>query len=921
MITGKVMKDGATYLATHLKKNDYWFEGEEERQGEWVGKVSDRLELETLDFDKAFESLRTNENPHTGEQLTPRQKTSRRSLIDVQLSAPKDVSVLAVVGGDDRVEKAFRDSVRTTLGEMERWAAVREREGKASTEDRSRITGEFVAALFHHDASRALDPQLHTHAVFSNITYDRKREGFYALQEREMLIGTPYFRQVLYNDLSNRLHELSYETHSHHASGFEIKGIEHLRDRFSRRTQEVNVEIQEFRNQHKRMPTKKEIDVIVRQTRDDKLAEISTPDVRRLQLAELTPEEQEKLRQLVESAKGPLPHRFKSDPSLAIQSGLDHVFERKSVVRDTEALAAAYELTDGALDHEALRAALHRHADLIHDSDSSECTLHSIREEELNAISHAKAQEDQWFRLGDSSSLSDQLADDQRQAAKHLLDSSDGVMVLIGDAGTGKTFVLKELQTAHIDDGGQNFMAFAPTGKAKDGLKESGFPDATTVQRLLVDEKLQSETRGRVLLVDEAGMLSTRQLAKLAAIAAKFQARLLLVGDAKQHEAVSRGNALRSIVDGAEIPVARMSKVRRQVTRADKRFSEALARKEFLKAFRIAEKAGRVVNESDQELLMAMAADKYVDEIANGKTPLVVIPTWKEINQFNDLARETLKERGLLERDGIDRLSFATLSWTDAKKTAWHLYKPGMLLNFHGKTKDFSAGDTVKVIETKDNGVVVENAQGKKFTITRRQQQAFDVGEAKSIEVAVGDRLLFRANHRASGKNNGETAVVTAISEASGEVTLDNGKIVEAAFSNISHGHAVTSHKSQGSSVDSSILVMGHGSSIIADPQQWYVSNTRFKTDHTIFLANRSQLERSLEKNDSRRELAREFLNRFQPALASARFAEKLQSLPSKVGRKFSQVLSSLRPSTELNRRRMHQITTALKSFSRFKSS
>jgi len=919
MITGKVMKDGATYLATHLKKNDYWFEDEEERQGEWFGHVADRLELEKVDFDKAFEDLRTNQHPHSGEQLTPRQRQSRRSLIDIQLSAPKDVSILAMVGGDQRVDDAFRESVKTTLAEMQGWAALRDREGKAAHEDRSRITGEFVAALFHHDASRALDPQLHTHAVFPNVTYDRKREGYYALQEREMLIGSPYFRQVLYNDLANRLHALGYETHSHHAAGFEIKGVEHLRERFSQRTQQVDAEVREFKKTHKRNPTKKEVDVIVRQTRDAKLAEISTEDVHRLQMAELSPQEREQLQKLVSNAQSPLPSRFKADPTLAIQTGLDHVFERMSVARDTDALAAAYELTDGSLSHNDLHKAFLKHPDLIHDSDTAECTLHSIREEEFAAISHVRDQEDQWFRLGDTKALSGKLEADQLQAAKQLLDSQDGVIVLIGDAGTGKTFVLEELQKAHVADQGREFMAFAPTGKARDGLKESGFKSATTVQRLLVDERLQEQTKGRIILVDEAGMLSTVQLAKLTRIAAKNRARLLLIGDAKQHEAVSRGNALRSIVDGAEIPTARMSKVRRQISRNDKRFSEALARKDFAKAFRIADKSGRVISETDQEILMAMAATKYADDLEAGQRPLVVIPTWGEIDEFNKIARKTLKERGLLDEKSITRLSFSTLSWTDAKKTAWHLYKPDFLLNFHTRTKDFAAGETVKVVAVRDNGIVVENQKGKQFTVTRKQQRAFDVGEAQEIEIAIGDRLLFRSNHKGSRKNNGETAYVADLSQETGQITLDNGKTIEPEFFNLSHGHAVTSHKSQGSSVDSSIVVMGHGASVIADPQQWYVSNTRFKTDHTIFLANREQLERSLERNDQRRELAREFLKRIKPDLAKTRFAESLRSLPGKLTSKMAKVSSTLRTKHVPNRRRLHRIASFLQKITRLR--
>lgn len=222
MITAGIIRNGANYLSHHLRKNDYWSEGEKEVQGEWIGEGARALALEGGVTDKPFEALRTNRYPVTGEELTKLGAKKEVAFVDIQLSAPKDVSVLAVVGGDERVRAAFTESVKVVIAEMERFAAVRERRGEAKMTEAYRLTGNFFGALFIHDASRDLDPQLHAHAVLANATWDSSRTGWFALQPAEMLRASPYLRQVLYRELAGRLRSLGYEPYEMSTNGFSI---------------------------------------------------------------------------------------------------------------------------------------------------------------------------------------------------------------------------------------------------------------------------------------------------------------------------------------------------------------------------------------------------------------------------------------------------------------------------------------------------------------------------------------------------------------------------------------------------------------------------------------------------------------------------------------------------------------------------
>ena len=161
MITVGVIRNGATYLSHHLRKNDYWAEGEKEVQGEWIGASAAVLGLAGPVTDGPFEALRSNRHPKTGETLTALDAKRKVAFFDVQLSAPKDVSVLALVGGDERVRSAFAESVRVALDEMERFSAVRERRGEAAFSEKYRLTRNFVGALFHQATFRSARGSCH----------------------------------------------------------------------------------------------------------------------------------------------------------------------------------------------------------------------------------------------------------------------------------------------------------------------------------------------------------------------------------------------------------------------------------------------------------------------------------------------------------------------------------------------------------------------------------------------------------------------------------------------------------------------------------------------------------------------------------------------------------------------------------------
>ena len=865
MITVGVIRNGGSYLSQHLRKNDYWADGEKQVCGEWIGQAATMLGLEGSVTDAPFESLRANRDWQTGKRLTARaNKKPRMALFDIQISAPKDVSVLAMVGEDERVREAFVESVKAVLVEMEHFAAVRERRGDARDTEAFRLTGNFAGAMFVHDASRDLDPQLHVHAVLANVTWDSERSRWMALQHAEMMRASPYLRQAFYRELAGRLRQLGYEPYEMASTGFSVRGVEHLRERFSKRAREVKALTEEFSAKKGRRATKREVEVLVRESRSKKLSEITTSAVRARQRAELTPDELDRLDRLVRQTMAQTPRVEISvsheQAMRVLDAAIRHVFERRSVAREGEVLSAAIELHPEMSDWRALRLALETHPDVLRGN--GEMTLRSIKREEVATLRRVQAGRNTRMRLGAADCLPEKLTRGQRHAAKQLLRSRDFLSVLVGDAGTGKTTLLSAIEGAHVAAGGTRFLSLAPTTRARDALIESGFDEADTVQRFLVTEALQEKAADRVLLIDEAGLLSTQQLERLTLITEQRHARLLLVGDTKQHYSVQRGDALRHIVEHTHTPVVRLTEVLRQREEPDRRLSRLLASGEVVEALLYADRQGMIREAGGDEAMFATAAEHYARNLAEQVETLVVIPIWDEIERFNEHARRALRGRGLLGHTEIVREAVKPLSWTEEQKKHWDQYKPGDRLLFVRDTRFFRRGTAAEVIEVLPDGLRVSAERERDAVISRKHRGTFEVGRAERLAIAAGDRLLIRGRDSEHGFANGDLAQVAWVNPTSDEVVLTDGRHLPAEFKAWTYGHALTAYRAQGSTAEESLLVLGELASRSLGRRQFYVANTRYRGAHRIYVASKQQIFARLREPDLGRELATEFVER-----------------------------------------------------------
>jgi hypothetical protein len=162
----------------------------------------------------------------------------------------------------------------------------------------------------------------------------------------------------------------------------------------------------------------------------------------------------------------------------------------------------------------------------------------------------------------------------------------------------------------------------------------------------------------------------------------------------------------------------------------------------------------------------------------------------------------------------------------------------GDVLAFHKDSAGFAKGEYVAFEERRGEKIVVRDEHGQRFGFAPSEVEGFDVGLSRSLPVAVGERLLIRANLKEHKLFNGNIVEVAGIHE-DGTLVLTDKRTIPAAFRQFSHGYATTSHASQGKTVDRGIVLMAGEGIQAANLKQAYVSHSRFEESHVTYTTDR----------------------------------------------------------------------------------
>ena len=925
MVTAKTqysLKHAQEYFEEHLCVGDYYDEGQRVA-GEWVGTGAGRLGLSGKIRADEFLRLCENQHPATGEKLTQRLNTTRiegdekaanrRVFYDFTFSPPKSVSLVAFLGSDERILNAHARAVRCAVREFETFAATRVRLDGARN---GRLTGNFAAALFTHDTSRALDPHLHTHCIVFNATFDPVENRWKALENYELLRARKFAENVYYHKLARDLRSFGYRIRNRARGDFQTEGVsEELCERFSKRHAQIDATLEQLLADKPELSGAniKELRAqLATERRARKQKDFSRDELRTLWDAQLTQPERESLTRLQNVPERAVKNEKRISVGEAVQWAEEHLFDRNSVVLECQVWQEALGHARGQHFSIAELKEFTRQRSYIRNNERpNEVTLRDVLLREWEIVQTAKEGVAASHPLvANPRTANPTLDDEQRKALDALLSSTDTILVFRGGAGTGKSFVLREL-VEQVQQAGRRVVVLAPQRQQVVDMEKAGLPAPSTVASFLLKRELVA---GAVVVVDEAGQIGGRQMLDLIRLVREQNARLILSGDTRQHGAVEASDALLAIERHSGVRPVELHKIRRQDPELARTTAERNRIKQYRKAVELAA-AGNLAESFDRLDKMGAVvacgldgqaeklADEYVRLAEQNVSSVVVSQTWAEVHRVNSRVRDALKAKGLLGAADSVVQALDKLDLTKAQKRDERFYPKEAIIIFNQKIREADPGAKGKLAGIVKAGVLVE-VNGRFVTVSNKMLDRITVCQSRDVTLAAGDRLHLKANRKlaAGGRvTNGELVTVKTV-HSNGGIELTDGRVLDKSFREFLPGYAVTSYGSQGKTVD---YVLFSDSTVKAatNAQQWYVTISRGRRGIRIFTPDKPQLRENVT-HSGHRPLAMEFAAGFTHRPVT-RLWDRLHGHLLHFGRRAAGNFVRLTPA----RRRRHQIT------------
>jgi conjugative relaxase-like TrwC/TraI family protein len=766
-----------------------YYSGEGEAEGYWAGSAAAELGLAGKVDPEALTAMLTGRSPVSGEPLGLRHVAGRGPVpgFDLTFSAPKSVSLTWALGGEGagaEVMAAHRASVAAGLDYMERMACWTRR-GHGGHQF---VHGNgFLAAAYVHRSSRAGDPQLHTHVLVANATRgpDGRWTRLYhpAIYDHAKTAGYIY-EANLRHELTRRLGVRWQEVENGIA---EIEGFdpEHLRVFSTRRAEILAATAPGASARARQVAT-----LATRKAKDRDIAEESLRERWRSRAEEIGLS-RESIRSTfgrVREIGAPM-----VDPAAVAEALTSHAshFDRRDVIQ-----AVADQLRAGAPadEVEELADAFLAFDQIVAVGETAKgprFTTGRVWEIERRALAAAgEMAADSGHALADPIVVSRVLASrstiesDQRAMVERLTRGGEGLVVVVGEAGTGKSFATVAAAEAWAACGIQVRVA-APTWRAANVLGSEGLP-ATSVSRLLAELDRETEVgreplrRDSVLLIDEAGMVDSAALARLIDHARRADAKLVLIGDPAQLAEIEAGGLFGSLVTRTE-PVV-LDQVIRHEHDLDREGARRIREGKGAEAIETYRDNERVVVSPDPEVRREEMVRDWWRSYQAGEDALMIAKRNAEVARLNAIAREVMKAEG--------RLGDREVQIGEA---------------------DFAAGDQV-----------ITRVNDHRERIYNRQRWRVD-----SVDPEAGRVGLVGVD--ASGRR----AAVDA--DYLGRVNASDGSPA------LQHAYAATTYQAQGSTLDRAYVMVDPS----MDRQEMYVAASRSRQETWFYATPEIDLERA----------------------------------------------------------------------------
>jgi conjugative relaxase-like TrwC/TraI family protein len=653
-------------------RDDYYRESEGPA-GQWVGALAEQLGLAGEVTVEQFGRLLDGQHPATGVELDEAALGRRKTVaFDLAFSAPKSVSLLRMAGDEatsKAIDRAHDRAVRSALRyiEAEGWKGRELVDGQ-----RKVVAGSgTVGVLYRHETTRNADPQLHSHAVLANLVIDEKGRARAitspVLYRQAKTAGTVY-QAVLRGELGR---ELGVEFDAPVNGLADLKGFDRgLIERWSSRRAEILEELAR-RGMAAGGGAAEVVALESRRAKDMALDH----HVWRQEVRETLAREGfglERAGQFVGAAAATERVPVSVGERLAAAP-----VERLTDQRATEdarpvrqaAMSVAEGYTAEEVDEALERVFTDERLVQVQDGEQARWTTseHLQLEEHVRQIALQGAEgvggprvvAEGWTaptRTPDGHPLSTE----QQRVIAELVTSGRGLEVVRARAGAGKT-TIAGLAKRELEASGMRVVGVAPTLQALAELDDVGLEVRDTLARCALDGGAHSEVmrtmdERTVVIVDEAAMAQTRQIAPLLERARQQGAKVIAIGDDAQLQAVGAGGWFRYLAEHERVPVLELSEVHRQRDDVERMRLNQVHRGDVAGWVRWAGQHDRIDVRATVQDAYTAASERYRAALGDvdGDVDRVVVmaPANAHRRELNEQLRRIVAETGVVDRGG-----------------------------------------------------------------------------------------------------------------------------------------------------------------------------------------------------------------------------------------------------------------------------
>jgi len=452
------------------------------------------------------------------------------------------------------------------------------------------------------------------------------------------------------------------------------------------------------------------------------------------------------------------------------------------------------------------------------------------------------------------------LTPGQKAAAEHVLTSNDRVLGVQGDAGTGKTTTLDAVRV-EAEKQGYEVRGFAHTGKAASEIEAASGIKSQTIDSFLNEQRstfIANEKRHdsapslsdkQLWIIDEASTLGSKKMNEIFERAEEADAKVVLIGDAKQLQSIDAGRAFRDLQENG-MQTVRMTEVQRQKDEHYKSAVEDLANKKVDKAIDKLEAKGRFHEISDRDQRLEAIKNEYSSR-TNHKDIIIVTSRNDDRNQLNSQIRDELKEKGKLKGEDHVFVVRESKNLSPESKHFAQSYQVGDIVTAnHGMGRNGNEARVIAV-DQKTHTLTTRDKDSHAYTVDlKRDGGELSVYREKEERFSKGDKVVMLKNDRTLEVKNGHVGEIQNL-EKNGRVSfkMEDGRQVNInirdQYNYVDHGYAVTAYKSQGQTSQKVIYHADTEKGV--NYNEAYVAITRGKQNVEVYTDSKEQFREQVK--------------------------------------------------------------------------